>query len=170
MRYITILMLALAAGCKTNVPMAQSSKGEEKAFTPQYIPGPHILVYRTRSDYNKLVPVLLSEDKKTLVSYPSPADLKKGDVYQTPALLHKGFLLDNRGINGNAAFLRLTYEQYAAQGVSYSLEELYNLIQDKDPIVELYDCGIRDQSKDTEELVNRLIDNGSLSKTCRKLK
>lgn len=150
--------------------MTQLPKDEAQKFTPQYIPGPHILVYKTKSDYNNLVPVLLSEDKKTLISYPAPSDLKKGDRYQTPTLLHKNFLLDNRGISENVAFLNLTFEQYSTQKESYTLDELYSLIQDKDPLVELYDCGIRDQSKDLQGLLNNLIDEGSLEKTCRRLK
>lgn len=45
------------------------------------------------------------------------------------------------------------YEQYSTQKESYTLDELYSLIKDKDSLVELYDCGIRDQSKDLQGLL-----------------
>lgn len=56
---------------------------------PQYVAGPHILVYKTKADYSKLVPVIFSEDKKTVVSYLSASDLKKDEGCQTCLFTYK---------------------------------------------------------------------------------
>src|ERR1035437_8899341 len=77
------------------------------------VPGPHLLVYKTKADYRKLVPVILSAGKSTIVSYPDPQDLRLGGDKILPAKLHKGYLMDNRGIAENVAFLKITYQQFA---------------------------------------------------------
>ena len=56
--------------------------------------GPNILVYKTKKDYRKLVPVILSEDKSQIVSYPDPHDIKTGGDHMLPITLHKGYLMD----------------------------------------------------------------------------
>ncbi|WP_276133889.1 hypothetical protein [Polluticoccus soli] len=127
---------------------------------------PAVLVYKTKADYNHFVPVILSDDKSSIVSYPAPSDLMVGDKYSKPTLLHDGYLLDNRGIGKNSAFVRLTYDEYAAMGTAPSLEELYNLIIDKNPLTELYDCG----TSMTEAELNSLIDSKQLKKKCKKIK
>jgi len=99
---------------------------------------PPIVVYKMTKDYSKNVAVTLSADKKTIVSYPARTDVSERS-YPTP--LNKGYWLDNRGISPNTAFLSITYEEYAKLKKTPSLEELYNLIIDKDPIKKMYICG-----------------------------
>lgn len=126
---------------------------------------PHVVVYKTRKDYRKLVPVILSDDKTTVVSYPDPADIKKINS-ATPVLLHKGFLLDRRGISKNTAFLNITYEAYAKLKKAPTPEALLRMIKDKDPIIKLYDCGNRYIYKDAAKEINMLIDNGKIGTRC----
>ncbi|RYE23479.1 MAG: hypothetical protein EOP51_10340 [Sphingobacteriales bacterium] len=106
------------------------------------ITGPKLVVYKTKGDYSNMVPVGLSEDKSRIVSYPAPTDIKVAGGYLKPSKLAKGYLLDNQGIGKNVAFLNISYEAYAKMD-QLSRDELYTKIADKDPLVELYDCGQR---------------------------
>jgi hypothetical protein len=115
------------------------------------------------------VPVMLSNDRSSIVSYPDRKDLYyKGDLAY-PTRLHDGFLLDNRGIGANVAFLSLTYETYSKLDRTPSLPELINLIIDKDPLTEMYQCGNRGQYSDPEKDLNDIIDARKFE-SCRKLK
>ncbi|HZF99767.1 MAG TPA: hypothetical protein VEY71_02145 [Chitinophagales bacterium] len=131
-------------------------------FTPQYTPGPHVLVYKTRGRYDNLVPVLLSDDKKSIVSYPHPADLKETSK---PTLLHDGYLLDNRGIGSNVAFLKWSYDDYRKRTGPPSLDTMYGAIIDKAPLVAMYDCGNRKAFTDPQRQLNEIIDAGELAGT-----
>jgi hypothetical protein len=84
-------------------------------------------------------------------------------------VLNDGFLLDNRGIGPNVAFLSITYEQYSKMVKTPSSEELFELIIDKDPLKEMYQCGNRSKYPDIENDLNTLISSGKL-KSCKKLK
>lgn len=140
--------------------------GQSKVtFTPDYkTPAPPALVYKTRADYTQLVPVLLSEDKTEIVSYPHPSDVSSRPV---PTQLADGYLLDNRGIGKNVAFLKLTYDEYSKLGEVPKLTELYDLIIDKDPLTELCNCGNKKAIKNPEEELNELIKAGKLRDVCR---
>jgi len=140
--------------------------GQSKVtFKPDFAtPAPPALVYKTRADYIQLVPVMLSEDKTEIVSYPHPSDVSNRPV---PTQLAGGYLLDNRGIGKNVAFLRLTYEEYAKLDEAPKLTELYDLIIDKDPLTELCNCGNKKAIKKPEEELNELIAAGKLREICR---
>ena len=125
---------------------------------------PPTIVYKTVKDYNKNVAIYLSEDKKTIIGYPDPSDVSAAS-YPTP--LKKGYLLDNRGINKNIAFISLTYEEYAALRRAPAIDELEKMIIDKNPIKEMYYCGNRGKYSDISEL-NALID--SKFKDCQRVK
>ena len=125
---------------------------------------PPTIIYKTVKDYNKNVAIYLSEDKKTITGYPDPSDVSS-ESYPTP--LKKGYLLDNRGIGKNIAFISLTYEEYAALKKVPSISEFENMIIDRDPIKEMYYCGNRGTYSDISEL-NKLIDNKF--KGCQRVK
>lgn len=169
MRYLAIILLCFTISCKTNNKAAQTSK-METGFKPEYYPGPHAIVYKTKADYSNNVPVLLSDDKSGIVSYPHPMDIKSGNSYPLPTFLHDGYLLDNRGINKNVAFLKITYEQYAKLAHPLSLQEMTDLIIDKDPLIEMCDCGIRSIFIDLTGQLNQLIDTKKLRTTCKTIK
>jgi len=99
---------------------------------------PPIVVYKTTKDYSKNVAITLSDDKKTIVSYPATSDVSARSY---PTALRKGYWLDNRGISPNTAFLSITYEEYAKLKKTPGTEELYQMIIDKNPIKKMYICG-----------------------------
>jgi len=131
---------------------------------------PHVIVYKTKKDYDKNVPVTLSDDKSKIVSYPAPTDVVSDNGYTTPTKLKHGYLLDNRGIGLNVAFLKLTYKEYAMLRQAPSLDSMYSMIIDKDPLLELYDCGSRYEMVDPVKEVNEVIKKDELKKTYTELK
>jgi hypothetical protein len=170
MKPFILILILVTIGCKAHNIVSQGNSKIQQDYRPQLIPGPKALVYKTRVNYNNLVPVIMSDDKSEIVSYPHPTDIKNGEKFQTPTLLHNGFLLDNRGIGLNVAFLKLTYEEYSKLKNPPPLKDLYKLISDKDPLLEMYDCGYKNSDLNLVNHLNNLIDNAELSTDCRKLK
>jgi hypothetical protein len=150
--------------------MTRTSNKKGIPFVPQYKSGLHALIYKTKNDYSNLVPVLLSAAKTEIVSYPHPNDLKLGSRYPLPIFLNNGYLLDNRGIGKNVAFLKLTYQEYSELQNPPTLTELYNYIIDKEPLTELCDCGNKSKFTDIEKQLNNLIDKKILRTTCKTIK
>jgi hypothetical protein len=140
------------------------------ALAQTRITGPLTVIYKTRKDYRHHVPVILSDDKTRIVSFPAPGDLKHGNTYTIPTKLHNGYLLDNRGINQNVAFLKWTYEEYAALKKTPSAAELYRAIADKNPLTDLYICGPRHDPKNSVQQLNILIDKKQLPNNCKTMK
>ncbi len=124
--------------------------------------GPSTIVYKTRKDYSKNVPVTLSEDKSKIVSYPAPHDLFFNGILAYPTPLAKGYWLDNRGVSENTAFLSLTYEQYAKLPVAPTTDDLYKMIIDKDPITQMYNLGSRYKYREIVRDVDSLIQHHKL--------
>lgn len=155
-----ILLLVLSSAILADV----------KAQMPVATPGPRAVVYKIRKDYSKLVTVLLSEDGKRIVSYPDPADVKVNGRYPYPTRLHKGYLLDNRGIGTNTAVLRISYERYAKLKAVPSMAELQAMIIDRAPFTELCDCGMLRDYKNPAKEINALIDKKQLRKKCKVIK
>lgn len=170
MRIIIFITLAFLIGCKSNNTMKKTRNENADRFVLQYIPGPQALVYKTKKDYNNLVPVLLSDDKSEIILYPHPKDLMIGSGYPLPTSLNNGYLLDNRGIGKNVAFLKLTYQEYSEFKSLPALDELYGYIIDKNPLTELCDCGNKTIFSDLRKQLNQLIDKGMLRKTCKTIK
>lgn len=161
MRYLKFFVLLLCA-CK-----AQNSN----TFTPDFdTPAPPVLVYKTKADYSKLVPVILSEDKSEIIAYPHPNDLKNGDSFMLPTELKSGYLLDNKGIAQNVAFLSISYQQYAQLSQAPSLKEMYEMIIDKDPLTELCNCGSKKAFTNINQQLNSLIKEKKLRTTCKVVK
>jgi hypothetical protein len=125
------------------------------------------IIYKTRSDYSRNIPVTLSEDKTKIVSYPDVKDVYYNGELACPAKLEDGFLLDNRGIGPNVAFLSFTYEEYSKLGKTPSSSELYEKIVDKDPLTEMYRCGNRNEYKNLVGDLNRIILEGKLESFTR---
>lgn len=135
----------------------------------EFYPGPHSIVYKTKADYYKNVPVVLDEEKKMILTYPAKEDLKRGDNFQYPTRLKSGWLLDNRGISKNVAFLKFTYEEYYNLNEIPSPDELYNLIIDKDPLTQICDCGLKKVFKNEKKQLNYLIKKSKLKDKCKNL-
>lgn len=79
-------------------------------------------------------------------------------------------MLDNREIGENVAFLNMTYEEYAKLKEVPTLKELYGLIIDKDPLIELCNCGVKTVFTDQVKQLNELIDNKKLRTICKIIK
>ena len=88
-------------------------------------------------------------------------------AYPTP--LEQGYLLDNRGIGKNVTFLNITYLDYSNLPQAPSLQDLYKMIIDKDPLVQMSNCGNRQKYGNVVSEMNRLIKDIKLSK-CQKIK
>ena len=132
---------------------AVRKKGPDQASAP-------VVIYKTRQDYRKLVSVQLSDDGRSLSAFPAPSDV----VNQSPVELADGYLL--KRMPGNV-FLSLTIEEYAGHYRAYTPEELYALIIDRQPYLEIYDCSAC-SSVDTAS-INRLIRQGRLEE-CKSLR
>lgn len=142
----------------------------QNVVAQSFVSGPQAIIYKTKKDYSQLVPVTLSDDKSQIVSYPHPSDLKTDDGLATPSKLNKGYWLDNRGINKNVAFLKLTYKEYAALENLPAVSEMYTMIVDKDPLVTLCDCGLRSNYKNPKKELNKLISKNKLKTKCKTVK
>lgn len=140
-----------------------------EAYTPDWRQGPPALVYKTKHDYRNYVPVILSANRKEVVSYPHPSDLGKDDS-SLPVKLAKGYLLDNRGITDHVAFLSLTYDDYKELKEIPTLDSLRKLVIDEDPLTALYYCGNKDYLPHPIPQLNGLILNKQLDSVCRRIK
>jgi hypothetical protein len=123
-----------------------------------------IIIYKTSKDYFKNVPVSLSDDKNSVVSFPDIYDVFYNGELAYPTKLARGYLLDNRGIGPNSAFLSYTYEEYSRMEATPSPDILIKMITDKYPFTEMYQLGCK---RDTCE-INKLITSG-LKKNCKKI-
>lgn len=170
MRIIVFITFLFFVGCSSKRKVKNTKDNDVIQFAPQYFPGPQAIVYKTKANYNNLVPVLLSDDKTEIVSYPHIEDVKGGTVFLLPTQLHNGYLLDNKGINKNVAFLKLSYQEYSELKTLPTLKELYGYITDKDPLTEMCDCGNRTVFMDVEKQLNNLIDTKKIRTVCKTAK
>lgn len=127
------------------------------------IPGPKAVIYQTKKDYSKFVPVILSDDKKSLVSYPDIIDVFYNGKLAYPTPLHNGYLLDNRGIGKNVAFINLTYDEYSKLAKTPTADQLMDMIIDKDPLTKMYSGKLKASYIDIEQELNAIIDKGDFS-------
>lgn len=153
----------------TKPPTVNATTPASEATTTMDFSGPPTTVYKTKVDYNNKVPVTLSEDKTKIVSYPSPKDVFYNGNLAYPTQLAQGFLLDNRGIGKNVAFLNISYEAYSNLLETPNLQNMYNMIIDKDPLIQMCNCGNRLKYTNVVADMNRLINDKKLSK-CQKIK
>lgn len=112
----------------------------------------HIIIYKTNSNYRNKVPVILSDDKKRIISYPQKNDLVIDGTFRYPIELKNGYLLDVKGISLNSVFLDITYEEYY-QLEQIDLKILTKMITDYEPFESIYDCG---DVRDYYDIVNEL--------------
>jgi hypothetical protein len=157
--------LLIACSPKTK-PVGSTHEGKSQGVT---IASPACIVYKTKKNYDQNVPVILSADKLNILSYPDIKDVYVNGTLALPTPLSKGYLLDNRGIGPDVAFLSYTYEEYGKLPATPSSTELLKKIIDKDPVLEMYQCGKRSDYSDIVNQLNEKIESGKLS-LCKKLK
>ena len=127
------------------------------------IPSPPCIVYRMRADYSRNVPVILSADRSSITSYPDIKDVWYNGKLAYPTPLVNGYYLDNRGIGPGVAFLDYTYDEYSKLGSTPPASELMKHILAKDPLEEMYQCGLRGQYTDIEKELVAIISSGKLN-------
>ena len=142
-------------GCKTQ------TKTQEASISMALPPA---IIYKTKKNYDKNVAIFISEDKKSVTGYPAVTDVSAKSY---PTVLKKGYLLDNRGISKDIAFISMTYEEYASLKKTPPASELKGMIIDDDPIKEMYYCAPKAKYSSEEEL-EQLIKNKC--KDCKRVK
>lgn len=165
---ITIATATCLAACCGKKDATQATSSTPEGGTG--VSSPHVLVYKTKADHANHVPVMLSEDRTRIVSYPHPRDLRTAIGYPTPTPLGKDYLMDNRGIGLNVGYLSMTYEEYAALPEAPSMEKLEAAIIDRDPLTELCECDRRTEFKDPAREIAAWVGSGELEKHCKRLK
>lgn len=154
--------LAATVTCCANKPVTLPLVNEERpvvALQPASAM-PHVIIYKTTRDYSQNVPVIMDASRQRIVSYPDPADLR-GNC--RPQALDNGFLLDNRGIGENVAFLSYTYDEYAALKSAPTMQQLLDSIIDRHPLTAITDCGSRsDFNGNLVDAVNEYIHSHGL--------
>lgn len=165
-----IYMVLISFSCST-APKNSTATNKEKPKETEldFSAGEPTIVYKTKRDYYTKVPVVLSEDKRKIISYPHPKDIYYKEKLAVPIKLSNGYLLDNRGIRENTAFLNINYEEYAKLTSAPKLAEMEKMIIDKDPISEICNCGNRDQFENEVDELNNLINTNQLNK-CKRIK
>lgn len=160
--------MSIFTNCHCNKKVAKQVPVEAVSIEPTQIgqknhpsmATPPALVYKTRKDYSKNIPVLMNAQRTKIISYPHPTDIFYHGKLAYPTPLAGGFLLDNRGIDKNVVFLSYTYESYSQLKEAPTIEQLMDSIVDKLPLVELWDCGPRNSFKDEVTELNVLIEKG----------
>jgi hypothetical protein len=160
-KIIPLLLLVSVLFTTSSCCVFHCSK-QSKTMNSQ-LPSPQVIIYTTKADYAKLVPINLSPDRKSVISYPDIKDVLIGGVPAYPTVLHKGYLLDNRGISANVAFIKLTYEEYAALPKTPTADELLKMVVDKLPVTRMYACGLKSKYSNLAEELNAAIDAGNFS-------
>ena len=171
MKNVFLIVIFVMFGCKIQQQNNSSnivSKPPKQTLMVSDINS--VIIYNTKKYYSQNVPILLSEDKMQIVSYPHPSDLLFGKKLTLPVRLHKRYLLDNRGIGLNVAFLRYTYEEYSKLKDIPTLQQLVQNIIDKEPLTELWDCGKKNNYSDLQNQLNKLIDNNQLLEKCKRIR
>jgi len=119
-----------------------------------------VIVYQTKEDYSRYVPITMNAARDRIVAYPAPGDLYHDGELALPVVLKKGYLLDRRGIGPNTVFTHYTYGEYAKMESPPSLRELENNIRFKYPFRAIYRCGTAGDYQDMVKELNSKIKEG----------
>jgi len=145
----------------------ESNKLIFTVVSPQINMTAPISVYKTKADYKNLVSVVLSDDKTKIVAYPGPSDAK----HEFPVLLNSDYLIGSMPGSGNinGAFLSLDIKKYSEMPeFSFTTNQLYQLIVDKNPFLEIYNCGNSTTQAKMVVDINKWIDSNQLAIMCSK--
>ncbi len=161
-KQITLLLLILFTACNS---LKQNSTIIN--FTPDYSPGTHIIIYKTKKDYSQNLPVLYDEKKQKITKLFSNKELMANGNILYPIPLQKGYWLDRIGIDTTVAYVSFSIQKYTQSMMPITANMLKSKIIDKNPLLEMYDCG--KIKGDTIKIINEIIKNGMLKK-CKRLK
>jgi hypothetical protein len=166
---LSVLLFLLACSPQKKGGKTDHAVGNND-IVPVFSLSPGVMVYKTKNDYRDKVPVVLSSDRRSIISYPHPKDLFSDGKLAMPDRLEGGYLLDNRGVQENTAFLSYTYEEYGSLSSPPSLQVMYGKILDKDPLTELCNCGDKSVYTDVKLQINQLIRKNMLRQSCKVIK
>ncbi len=169
MKYLFYLILAISLLGTACSPKKAPVASDQRTSLNTTIPSAPCIVYKTKADYSTDVPVGLSQDKSHITSFPAVLDLKRNNQYTYPTPLANGYLLDNRGIGPDVAFLKISYEEYYNYDQVPQASDLFSKILETDPLVEMYRCGNVGDYTDIVRQLNEIIRSGKLS-NCIRLK
>ena len=128
------------------------------------VSAPPLVIYKTKKDYSKNIPVILSNDRTKVVSYPDVKDIYFEGKFSYPTALAGGYWLDNRGIGPHVAFIKMTYEEYARLTNTPSATDLFAMVIDANPLCKMYQLGSRHDFKEPVAEINQLIEKHELKK------
>lgn len=157
----------MMVSCSNSKSTTSSTSSKDKKSEVKSTALAPCIFYKTRADYRMNVPVILSEDKTRIVSYPDVIDIRNQGGAAYPSELVNGYLLDNRGIGPTVAFLSYTYDDYAKLKKTPSMDDLMSHIIDKDPVTEMYRCGTRNNEVDWVSEMKRAIEIGKMASFIR---
>ncbi len=154
------------ASCKSskNGEQAVLPKNENKKEVVRVIAP--VIIYKTNADFYNNVPVILNDERTDIISYPDIVDVFYNGKLAYPTRLENGYLLDNRGVSKNTAFLKYTYEEYSKLPATPTKEDLLKMIISKNPLTELYNCN--KLPKNNIQMLNEAIKKG-LPNVCENL-
>ena len=150
---LTLLVTATTVFCGYSINMSKPA-----------VSAPPLVIYKMHKDYSKYVPVILSDDRTKVVSYPDIKDIYFEGKLAYPTALTCGYWLDNRGIGPHVAFIKLTYEEYAKLTATPSATYLYAMLLDANPLCSMYQLGSRHDFKDPVADINQIIKRHELKK------
>jgi hypothetical protein len=123
-----------------------------------FVRSPRVFIYKLKdAGLYDHVPVIMSQERTVITSYPAPTDLSTAAGLRLPTRLEDDYLLDNKGINQNVAFLDYTYDEYSKLHQAPTMEELMTHIVDKSPLSEWRYCGLRSDYTDIVNQLNEMI-------------
>jgi hypothetical protein len=158
-----------------NNPTAESKdiiKDKNQSVVNDQVAGfiPIFYIGKTKIDYSNFVWMTLSSDKTKIVEGSSP----KNSFQNKYIVLHDGYVMGGF-IDPLSVPLDLTIANYKQMDeLSVSFTQMYNIILDKNPFVELYKCNnsasfTNDFSSNAVNIINSYIDNNQLTVNCSKI-
>ena len=169
-----LLFVLLMSACHTSKKMNtenQNTMPSPERLTPLTpisspvnMSSPPVFIYKTTGDYYYNVPIIMNNERTKIVSYPAPVDLIKGNGLRLPTRLVDGYLLDNKGIGPNVAFLSYTYEEYSKMADAPTMDELMSHIINKHPLAVWHTCGRWNDYTDIVPQLNELIEKEYMQK------
>ncbi|MDE7407040.1 MAG: hypothetical protein K2M76_01360 [Muribaculaceae bacterium] len=117
---------------------------------------PRAVIYKMNGDYADYVPVTLSADGKTIISYPAPSDVSKAS---RPVKLDDGYWLDHRGIGEGTCFTSYTYAEYASLKQTPSPSDIMKRLKPEARVTEIVQLPVA-VSQATPQYCNQLINAG----------
>lgn len=159
--YLALVLLFVSACCaRKTTAVSVNRPSSVKAL-------PAVIIYKTKANYSMLVPVGMSADKKEIVSYPDPKDVKDDSGFYYPTALKNGYWMDNIGVGVNTAYLGMSLKEYSQLSGPLTLSEMLAMLVDANPFVEMWECGNRGIVSVDE--LNELIVNKNIEIRCKRI-